>query len=37
MKVPLSWLRDFVDVELPPRDLAARLTLAGVEVESDIG
>lgn len=34
MKVPLSWLRDFVDVELPPRDLAARLTLAGVEVES---
>jgi phenylalanyl-tRNA synthetase beta chain len=34
VKVPLSWLRDFVDVELPPRELAARLTLAGVEVES---
>lgn len=34
MKVPLSWLREFVDVELPPRELADRLTMAGVEVES---
>ncbi len=34
MKVPLSWLGDFVQVDLPPRELAARLTLAGVEVES---
>ncbi|MFN8513207.1 MAG: hypothetical protein U0841_11580 [Chloroflexia bacterium] len=34
MKVPLSWLKDFVDVEMAPRELAARLTLAGVEVES---
>lgn len=34
MKVPLSWLRDFVAVDTPPRELAARLTLAGVEVES---
>jgi phenylalanyl-tRNA synthetase beta chain len=34
MRVPLSWLRDFVDVELAPRDLAARLTMAGVEVEA---
>ncbi|HEX5506781.1 MAG TPA: phenylalanine--tRNA ligase subunit beta, partial [Thermomicrobiales bacterium] len=34
MNVPLTWLRDFVDVALPPRELAARLTLAGVEVEA---
>src|SRR5204863_37609 len=33
MKVPLSWLRDFVDVELAPEELARRLTMAGVEVE----
>ncbi|MGN6671919.1 MAG: phenylalanine--tRNA ligase subunit beta [Thermomicrobiales bacterium] len=34
MNVPLSWLRDFVDIDLAPRELAARLTLAGVEVEA---
>ncbi|HET8625929.1 MAG TPA: phenylalanine--tRNA ligase subunit beta [Thermomicrobiales bacterium] len=34
MNVPLSWLRDFVDVALAPRELAARLTMAGVEVEA---
>lgn len=34
MNVPLSWLRDFVDLTLAPRDLAARLTMAGVEVEA---
>ena len=34
MNVPLSWLRDFVDIDLPPRELAARLTMAGVEVEA---
>lgn len=33
MKVPLSWLRDFVDLDLPVPDLARRLTLAGLEVE----
>lgn len=32
MKVPLSWLRDYVDVNLPAKDLAHRLTMAGVEV-----
>ncbi len=32
MKVPLSWLRQYVDVDLPPRELAHRLTMAGVEV-----
>ena len=32
MKVPLSWLRQYVDIDLPPRELAHRLTMAGVEV-----
>jgi phenylalanyl-tRNA synthetase beta chain len=33
VKVPLSWLRDFVDLQLVPLELAHRLTLAGLEVE----
>ncbi|MCB0232137.1 MAG: hypothetical protein KDH90_23970, partial [Anaerolineae bacterium] len=34
IKVPLSWLNDFVDVfDLDPVELAERLTLAGLEVE----
>ena len=32
MKVPLSWLRQYVAVDLPASDLAHRLTMAGVEV-----
>src|SRR5262245_28474571 len=32
MKVPLNWLRDYVDPSLPPAQLAERLTLAGLEV-----
>ena len=32
MKVPLSWLRQYVDVDIPSADLAHRLTMAGVEV-----
>ncbi len=34
MKVPLSWLKDYVDITLPVARLAERLTLAGLEVES---
>ncbi len=34
MKVPLSWLKEFVDLTLSPEDLAQRLTLAGLEVAS---
>ena len=34
MKVPLSWLREFVDVDLPPEELAHRLTMSGTEVGS---
>ncbi len=33
MKVPLSWLKDFVDISLSIPELARRLTLAGLEVE----
>jgi phenylalanyl-tRNA synthetase beta chain len=32
MRVPLSWLREFVDVDLSPQDLAEQLTLRGMEV-----
>lgn len=32
MKVPLNWLRDYVDLSLPVAQLAERLTLAGLEV-----
>ena len=32
MKVPLSWLREYVDIDLPPEELAHRLTMAGTEV-----
>ena len=33
MRVPLAWLREFVDVDLPPEALAERLTLLGMEVK----
>jgi len=33
MRVPLSWLRDYVAVELEPAALAERLTLLGMEVK----
>ncbi len=33
MRVPLSWLRDYVDVDLEPEALAERLTLLGMEVK----
>lgn len=33
MRVPLSWLREFVDVDLAPEALAERLTLLGMEVQ----
>jgi phenylalanyl-tRNA synthetase beta chain len=32
MQVPLSWLRDYVDIDIPVEALAERLTLAGLEV-----
>ena len=33
MKLPLSWLKDFVDVTVTIPQLASRLTMAGLEVE----
>ncbi|HSW41445.1 MAG TPA: phenylalanine--tRNA ligase subunit beta, partial [Patescibacteria group bacterium] len=33
MRVPLSWLRDYVDVQLAPEQLAERLTLLGMEIK----
>ena len=32
MRVPLSWLREYVDVDLTPRQLAEELTVRGMEV-----
>lgn len=34
MKFTLSWLKEFVEVDLPPAELAKTLTMAGLEVES---
>jgi phenylalanyl-tRNA synthetase beta chain len=36
MKVPLSWLREFVPVEAPVDELAERLSLSGLAVEEII-
>src|SRR5579864_281044 len=33
MLVPISWLKEYVDLNLPVQQLAERLTLAGLEVE----
>jgi phenylalanyl-tRNA synthetase beta chain len=33
MKIPLSWLRDYVDLDESPRAIAERLTFSGTEVE----
>ena len=33
MRIPLSWLREFVDFDLSPEALAERLTLLGMEVK----
>jgi len=34
MKVSLNWLRDYVDIDLSPQELAERLTMTGTKVES---
>ena len=34
MLVSLKWLRDYVDIELPVQELADKLTMAGLEVDS---
>src|SRR5205085_12076324 len=32
MKVPLSWLREYIDITVPTAQLIERLTMAGLEV-----
>ncbi len=32
MRIPLSWLKEYVDITLPVEELAERLTFAGLEV-----
>ncbi len=34
MLVSLKWLRDYIDIELPPEELADKLTMAGLEVDA---
>src|SRR5436305_2068953 len=34
MKVPLSWLKEYVDITMSPEALAHMLTMAGLEVEA---
>jgi phenylalanyl-tRNA synthetase beta chain len=34
MKVPYSWLKEMVPVEAPPQEVARRLTMVGLEVET---
>lgn len=34
MKIPVSWLKDFVEISLPIEELAEKLTFAGLEVEA---
>ena len=33
MKVPLNWLKNYVEFSLSPEEIAARLTMGGLEVE----
>ncbi len=33
MKVSLNWLKDYIDIEMPPDELGHLLTMAGLEVE----
>lgn len=36
MRVPLSWLADYVDLTLDTKEIARRLTIAGIEVDDII-
>jgi len=33
MKVSLKWLREYVDINLAPKERAERLSMAGLEVK----
>ena len=32
MKVPIKWLKEYIDITIPLKELAERLTMAGTEV-----
>src|SRR5262249_34150857 len=34
MKINYNWLKELVDIDLPPRDLAEKLTMVGLAVDS---
>src|SRR5215813_15565388 len=34
MKISYKWIKELVDVDLPPRDLAMKLTMAGLAVDA---
>ncbi|MDD4940975.1 MAG: phenylalanine--tRNA ligase subunit beta [Candidatus Omnitrophica bacterium] len=34
MKTTYNWIREFVDVDMPPEELADKLTMAGIEVKA---
>jgi len=34
MRVSLNWLKEYVDIDIPAKDLAERLTMSGLEVEA---
>lgn len=34
MRIPLSWLKEFISISLPPAEIAKFLTMAGLEVDS---
>jgi len=34
MKISLKWLKDYVDLKFAPKELAERLTMAGIEVKA---
>lgn len=36
MKVPVSWIKDYVDIDIPIENLANKMTMAGLEVEEII-
>ena len=34
MRVPISWLKEYVEIDIPVEELAEKLTIAGLEVEN---
>ena len=34
MQVSIKWLKDYIELDLTPEELAAKLTMAGVQVEA---